>query len=144
MAQNKTDSSSQKFLIQKLIPTFGVLGGLFILSAVVFPICVAFHADVALYIFGGLISLGVVGTVVLMVLLAKRYAKEMENSLKVMDEQLNDFSRGDIKLLSLHHYLPTLDKIQEGINSHFPLFGIPSRLREPVDRCGPQRENRRR
>ena len=117
MAQNKTDSSSQKFLIQKLIPTFGVLGGLFILSAVVFPICVAFHADVALYIFGGLISLGVVGTVVLMVLLAKRYAKEMENSLKVMDEQLNDFSRGDIKLLSLHHYLPTLDKIQEGINS---------------------------
>lgn len=117
MANNTTDSSSKKFLISKLKPTFWVLGGLFVLSAIVFPICVAFRADVALYIFGALVSVGVVGTVVLIVLLANRYAKEMENSLNVIDDQLNDFSRGDIKLLSLHHYLPTLDKIQERLNS---------------------------
>jgi EAL domain-containing protein (putative c-di-GMP-specific phosphodiesterase class I) len=114
---NANEGSSKGFLLKKLRPIFIVFGALFVLSAVVFPICVAFHADAALYSFAVLVSLGLIGATYLMVRMVLKYSKELENSLKVMNEQLNDFSRGDIKLLSLHHYLPTLDKIQERLNN---------------------------
>jgi EAL domain-containing protein (putative c-di-GMP-specific phosphodiesterase class I) len=118
MEQSKiTDESSKEFLLKKLWPIFIVFGVLFIFSAIVFPICVAYHADVALYTFAILVSLGLIVTIYLMVRMVYTYSKELQGSLKVIDEQLNDFSRGDIKLLSLHHYLPTLDKIQERLNS---------------------------
>src|SRR5574344_1338725 len=107
---NVNGGSSKEFLLKKLRPIFAVFAFLFVLSAIVVPICVAFHADAALYTFTILASLGLIATVYLMIRMVLKYSKELENSLKVMDEQLDDFSHGDIKLLSLHHYLPTIDK----------------------------------
>jgi EAL domain-containing protein (putative c-di-GMP-specific phosphodiesterase class I) len=117
MDLRKNDDSSKAFLLKKLRPFLIILGGLFLFSAVVLPLCIAFDRKIALYILVGLLSLGILAMAFIIIRLALRYAKEMESSLKVMDQQLADFSHGDIKLLSLHHYLPALDKIQQGINS---------------------------
>jgi EAL domain-containing protein (putative c-di-GMP-specific phosphodiesterase class I) len=117
MATGKTDVSSKDFLLKKLRPVLYVLAGLFLFSAVVLPLCIAFHLDVVLYLLVGVLSLGVLVLAYFLIRLNLRYAKELESSLKMIDQQLDDFSHGDIKLLSMRHYLPTLDKLQTGINS---------------------------
>jgi hypothetical protein len=111
------DGSSKQFLNSKLRLPLLILSVALVFVAVLIPVFIALHQDVVLYILCALGAACIIAIAVTIVRLSNRYAKEMENSFKVLDDQLNDFSRGDIKLLSLHHYLPTLDKIQERVNS---------------------------
>ena len=94
MATGKTDVSSKDFLLKKLRPVLYVLAGLFLFSAVVLPLCIAFHLDVVLYLLVGVLSLGVLVLAYFLIRLNLRYAKELESSLKMIDQQLDDFSHG--------------------------------------------------
>jgi EAL domain-containing protein (putative c-di-GMP-specific phosphodiesterase class I) len=115
--QDGQELTSKQFLFRKLRPLLITMAGLFLFSAVILPICIAFHADVALYIIAALLAIGIFAGGYFAIHLANTYADQLENSFQAMGEQLDDFSHGDIKLLSLHHYLPTIDKIQERLNS---------------------------
>lgn len=108
---------STHFLLKRLRVTLSVITALLLLTAVGVPLCVFFKVDWVLYLIAGLASAGLIAVALLIVFLVRRYGKELADSLQAMDKQLNDFSKGDVKLSSVHHELPTLEKLQEKLNS---------------------------
>lgn len=108
---------SEGFLYKKTLPVLIGLGVVSLLSAVGLILCIHFHIDVVLYIFAIVIAVGSLGLITFILIMVRKYGKELEESLSVMDKQLDDFAKGDIKISSVRHHFPTIERLQERINS---------------------------
>lgn len=107
---------SNRYLTKRLIPLFILLGLLMLLAAVGIPLCIYKDYKVVLYALSiGASVLGLLAIIVA-VILVKRYGKDLSKSFTMMDKQLADFAKGDIKLSPAHHALPTIERLQESIN----------------------------
>jgi EAL domain-containing protein (putative c-di-GMP-specific phosphodiesterase class I) len=118
MAEEKLKKSidEKRFFSKKFVPLFVLLGASFLILAVAVPLCIAYDVKVVLYALSATLALLVVADVVLVFILLNKYGKDIEDSLDVMDKQLDQFSKGDIKLSSIHHRLPSMEKLQDRLN----------------------------
>ena len=106
----------ESFLYEKIAPILIAFALVCLLSVIGIVLSAYFHLDVVLYVFTALTALGSLGMAVFIVLMVHRYGKELENSLSVIDKQLDDFSKGDIKISSVRHRFPFITRLQERIN----------------------------
>ena len=101
------------FLFKKTLPLQIGLGAFNILSFTGLAVYVRFHIDGVLYVSTAFIALGSLGLLFVGVLKIHKYGQQLEESLQVMSAQLDDFSKGDIKISSVRHQFPTIERLQE-------------------------------
>jgi EAL domain-containing protein (putative c-di-GMP-specific phosphodiesterase class I) len=114
--EKKKLGSSTEALLKRLWPIFAISGFLIIVAAVLVPLAIVFKNNAFLYVTIALIAAGLTGLIVILVVAVKKYGFAADRSLYEMERQLNDFSEGDIKMLSIRHYSPVLDKFQDSLN----------------------------
>lgn len=113
----KTESKIKGALSKRLAPAIVAFSFLFIAAAVGIPLGIFYNIDLLLYIVAGVVVVGGIATVIATIIVTKHYNQELDNSLDSMNNQLNDFSHGDIRLSAAPIKLPMAEKLQDQINT---------------------------
>jgi EAL domain-containing protein (putative c-di-GMP-specific phosphodiesterase class I) len=112
----KEKGTKRYYLERRIRPVWIGFGILFVLAAVGIVLGIIFHKDLLLYIVAGVVVIGGIVGIICLVTISHKYSKDLESSISSMDEQLNDFSHGDMRLSSTPLKLPMAEKLQSQIN----------------------------
>lgn len=114
---------SEKAIIKALWPVFGIALEVFFLLVVLLPLAYSLGKMVVFWIGFGIVSVLIALFIVMGLVVLHRYGKASDLSLKEMENQLEDFSRGDVKLITNRHISPSLDKFQDDLNFTLSTYG---------------------
>lgn len=122
MEKTKKPRGSRRFLIHYITPALLICIVGAVSGAIGVPLAIYFDNKIVLYILSAGAASILLGGLITFFVLINRYGATIENSFMSLEKQLEDFSKGDIKLSSTVHKLPGTNRLQGKLNAAIQRF----------------------